>query len=197
MKKERSRLLILHHIAQFSLGRRFPDGSPWPTSEDWCFRPTDDPTPGSLVALQSAPLSKWYISWFIEKSHPKGWIADKYTLESIEDGQLCDWNNVSFLQFNKKTTDEHPEWRWTDEQHEFNDRWKRACFKKRNAYIYLPCIANFIGEQVELGVRMRWGLGEAPPTKIFPNWRKCRIKDMLEFYDASTADSKRSKKVSA
>lgn len=194
-KKERARILILNHIAQFSLARVMSDGSPFGGLRDMAFSFTDAAQPGSLVALQAAPATKWYLSWLIERSWPEGWACEQYLLESIEDGERANWSNVSLLEYDRGQVNRHPEWRWTDAQHAFNDRWRRVCSKERDAYIVLPVQAIFGGDgSVTLGTRTRHSFDECRPTRIFPNWRRVTKKMMLEFYDSAVAEREASNK---
>jgi hypothetical protein len=183
--KNRSRILILSYIAQFSLGCDI-GGRPYSGLSEHRFREDRMPLPGTLVAITSAKPSKWYLSWVIEAARPPGWDCERYTLESIEDGEVSDWHNVGIWAYDRRTTDEHPEWRWTDAQHEFNDRWTRLCRVERDTYIHKPVMPVF-GEDgsVVLGTRMRWS--EARPTRTLPDWRSVSDADMLEFYDWAVA----------
>ncbi len=194
--KSRSRILILSHIAEFSLLRRYGDHV-FSGLRDMAFRGgnTDGAAvPGDLVALQSAPPSKWYLGWLIEKKWPEGYDSEVFTIESIEDGQLCEWNNVSLTYYDRSQVREHPEWRWTDAQHEFKDRWWSVCYKERDAYIYLPLPPVFDGDFVELGVRVRFSISETIIRRGFPNWRKTTKKMMREFYDAASEELKSEKR---
>ena len=191
--KSRSRLLILNHIAQFSLARRYGD-QVYGGLSDMAFHGDGVPSPGDLVSLSSAPPSKWYLSWLVSKQWPEGHACEEYTLESIEDGELCNWSNVGLTHYNRSQVDQHPEWRWTDAQHEFNDRWRRSCFKDRDAYIYLPVQAEFDNDgSVTLTVRVRHGWSDARPARSFPNWKKVTKAAMLAFYDEAVKEAEAQK----
>lgn len=180
--KNRSRILLLSHICQFSLTRRYGD-QVYGGLKDMAFRENRSPRIGSLVSLSSAPASKWYLSWVA------GVSGDTYTLESIEDGELCNWSNVGIYEYDRSQIDNHPEWRWADKQHGFKDRWWRACYKTRDAYVYRPIYPTFYEDgSVEIGVRVIHGIDPRVIRKTFPNWKKVRASDMLEFYDAAVAE---------
>lgn len=185
MGKERARLMILHYVMEFSLSRTFGDGKTYGGLVSCAFMARgsrQDVRPGDLIALQAAPASKFYLGWLLEtRETDQGW--SEYLLESIEDGSQCWWHNVGVMYMNRETVAEHPEWRWDDRQHAFNDRWKRACFRQRDAYIYLPMMAEFDGLRVKLGVRVRHNLSPAREYKTFDDWRTVKVSDMLEFYD--------------
>jgi hypothetical protein len=184
--KTRARLAIMHYICEFSLAREFSNGQPFAGSSDYRFTFADMCRPGDLVALQSAPASKWYLSWAHTIDVQQ--YGNVYTLESIEDGELCNWSNVSVLIFNRKTASEYPSWRWTDKQFEFRDRWKTVCFKERDAYITLPIDPQFGDNyEVTLGTRTRHSFDDRRPTKTYPDWRKVTKAMMLDFYDECIA----------
>lgn len=182
--KLRSRILILSHIAQFSLSRRYGDQA-YGGLSDMAFVAGDRAViPGDLVVPQSAPPSKWYLGWLISKQWPEGHACETYTIESIEDGELGDWSNIGIIHYDRSQVANHPEWRWTDAQHEFNDRWKRVCKDERDAYMYLPAQPTFYPDNgVSLGVRVRFGLSDLSPSRIFGDWREISQAMMLEFYD--------------
>lgn len=186
--KNRSRILILSHLAQFSLLRRFGDRVYGGLAE-MAFSAEGESIPGDLVALQSAPPSKWYLGWLVSKQWLQGHADQTFTIESIEDGELCDWSNVGVIHYNRSTVAEHPSWRWSDEQHEFNDRWHKICRTERDAYIYLPTQADFRPDDsgVTLGVRVRFGLREERSLRSFSDWTTLTDSEMLAFYDEAAA----------
>lgn len=149
------------------------------------------PEPGDLVCLTSARPSEWYLSWYVEyqpyNKNGEMSYSDIHVLESIETGRLGNWSNVGFDILNRDVVKENPHWRWTDKQYTFKDRWFRACYKKRDAYITLPTFPVFHdGGGVTIGTRKRFSLGSSY-FKKFANWKKVLVRDMLEFYD-STVD---------
>jgi hypothetical protein len=144
---------------------------------------------GDLVALHSAPVSKWYLSWLKEIDPNNGW--PKYLLESIEDGALCWWENIGLSYYDRERIANRPEWKWDDEQYAFNDRWRKVCFKKNDAYIVLPCQPTFLDDgAVMLDVRIRFGLDDYHNPVSFPNWRKVTMKAMDEYYKRSEKEYK-------
>jgi len=137
---------------------------------------------GDLVSLQSAPVSKWYLSWLKEIDPNDGW--PKYLLESIEDGALCWWGNVGLSYYDRERID-NPIWHWDDAQYAFDDRWRKVC-RRNNAYIVLPIIPDFHGDgSVTLDVRIRFGLSDFHNPKTFKNWKRVTMKMMDEYYKES------------
>lgn len=144
---------------------------------------------GSLVSLQSAPFSKYYLSWLKEVKIEDSRFRRQFLLESIEDGSLCWWSNVSIFGLPKETTDKFPEWKWTDKQFAFKKRWFNACYKKRDAYITLPMFPIFADDgSVILKTRERYHMSDYSPEQKFDDWKKVTVKDMLDFYDKSVSN---------
>jgi hypothetical protein len=186
-EKTRARLEILNYVTNFCLTKIYDEGErkrSFGGIHGFRCRLSDDQAqPGDLIALASAPTSKWHLSWLLEvdRSNP-GW--PRYLLESIHDGELMWWHNVGVHYLERDEVAAHPSWRWTDDHFAFFDRWWRACYKTRDAYIVLPVYPEFhpMGS-VTLGTRVRFSLGDAPPAKTFPNWREVKVRDMLAYYD--------------
>lgn len=179
--KNRAKLEILHWICEFSLPVKYGSSG---VSAYTCFSDNMHPAVGSLVAIQSSPVSKFYLSWVEAVEDRDGWTH--YLLESIEDGTLGWWSNVGILAYDSEVVGKHPEWRWTDAQFKFADKWKHACYKERDAYITLPTGPTFHGDgSVTIGTRTRHGFDDHAPQKTFPNWRKVTTGMLLRFYDAA------------
>jgi hypothetical protein len=182
----------MHHILEFCLTKHWPNSSIKYSPGIHGFVPTgygstDDAVAGDLVVLSSirAP-SKWQIGWLkkIDKSE-SGW--PRYLIESLEDEELCWWENVGVAYFERSKVS--PTWRWDDRQWAFNDRWLRQCYKVRDAYMKLPIYADFgDGYSVTLGTRMRMSLSDLRPQRTFSDWRKVTKAMMLECYDECVAE---------
>lgn len=185
--KTRAKLEILNYIISFSIHKSYGNKIySTPLSEEQTFIGGLDQVPpiGSLCRLTCCPFTKYYLSWLVETR--KGGMGTEYLLESIEDGSLCWWGNVAIDYYHPSTVSKFPQWRWSDSQFEFYDRWKRAC-KRRDAYMVLPVIPDFEKDgSVTLSTRIRYGgLGDsfAPVSRSFPDWKKVKVKDMLDYYD--------------
>lgn len=139
---------------------------------------------GDLVAMSSAPASKWYLSWVRDI---KPGIFPNYLLESIDDGELCWWSNIEVYIYDRQRVSNSPSWKWTDRQFQFNDRWHRTC-KKNDAYIVLPCPAVFDDLKVLLSLRIRHGFDEGfQHQQVFDDFRKVTIPMLDSFYKAGAA----------
>jgi hypothetical protein len=190
----RSRIEILNYIIVFSTGKVY--GPPQQQMYSNNHISTENSFYGSygedsgipissLVMLTSAPFTKWYLSWLIEKDPTKGY-GGSWLLQSIEDGSLIWWSNVSIFAYPKETSDKFPQWKWDDAKFKFNDQWNRAC-KKCGAYIKLPMLPEFTDDGgVVLRLRTRFGLDGDKPERKFENWKKVRVSDMIDFYKHAT-----------
>lgn len=111
-----------------------------------------NPVPGDLVMLQSAPMTEWHLSWYVEK-HPH---RDEHLLESLKTGKQCNWSNVGLIIMSRKWVRDYAKVRWTDEQFGF-ERLFTAERQKAEFYLHLPYIDRFEGDQVHIGFRVRHG----------------------------------------
>lgn len=174
--KNRARIQILSSLLSFPTIR----------NKDW----TSDlgggvATVGDLVALSSAPASKWYISWVADKQ--PGGFGGRWLLESIEDGELCWWENIGICYYNRERVAENKHWRWTDKQFAFQDKWSRVA-KRNGAYIVLPRPPEFMDDgSVMLNVRVRLSLNEFSNPVVFPSWKKLTSKQMDAYWKETEA----------
>ena len=187
--KTKARLSILNYITTQCLSVRYGDGSASGGFGNNYFQSLifERPEIGDLVTLSSAPQTEWYLSWYVGFEAKSDSFCDIHVLESIETGNMGNWSNVSFYVLCRDVVNDHPEWKWDDAQYRLKEKWFRACYKKRGAYITLPTrpiFDNFGG--VELGTRTRFGMGPVYKRR-FPNWKKLTVKMMLEFYDQCEA----------
>ena len=161
-------------------------------NEEWSFHGdhfgNQDPPIGSLVMLQAAPFTKYYLGWLKEIDHNNNSFFTKYLIESIEDGDTCWWENVSVWYLPLETSNKHPNWKWTDKQFQFAKKWNN-CYKKVKDYQTKPIQPKFTDDGgVILGTREKLDMPpDYKPTKKFDNWKKVTTKEMLEFYNSAIA----------
>lgn len=185
--KARARLEILNHIVSSATQLKF--GGHYSRASSY-FVPMDREDGivlGSLVSLQSAPKSKWYLSWLVDyKQSSDSRYSDVYTLESIEDGELCDWHNVSLYRYVHWDNSPVPNrWRWTDDQFDFARRWH-----KLDDGIVRPIDPVFDGLTVTFDTRIGFSLENKAKPKTFDNWKKVRVKDLKDYMDECVALNK-------
>jgi hypothetical protein len=190
MSKNRARLKILSELFAF----------PTINQKDWdsaCCVDAEAQV-GDLVSLTSALPSKWYVSWVREIKHnldrQGNVFSTEYLLESIEDEALYWWSNVGLNIYNREKVKDRITWRWNDNMHAFNDRWRKAC-KRNDAFIVLPVLPVFGADnEVTLNVRIRFGWSDFSRPQTFANWKKLTIKTMSEFHANCKAEYEDSEK---
>jgi hypothetical protein len=156
---------------------------------DWKYDAGSEVRVGDLVALSSAPASKYYLGWLVEVIPGDSAYSTRYVIRSVEDGSEGSWHNVSINLFNRETTEQMHSWRWSDRQFDFNRRWFRVCHKDHDAYIVLPCYALFgEGYAVKLKLRIRHGWNEWTFEREFPDFRKVTRAMMSAFYTDGSND---------
>lgn len=189
--RTRARLEILNYIMNFSTMVYYGDDS-YRRSKECAFRShilSTGPEVGSLCVLTSAPNTKWYLSW-LKEIQPASFPT--YVMESIEDGQLCNWTNVGFLSMPLELTDKFPQWKWVDEQFEFRERVNKA-FRRADCHLAIPINPAFLPDgSVVVTTRERWMISDKSASKTFSNYKKVRLKDLVDF--AKEAERKHSKK---
>lgn len=146
---------------------------------------TPDTPIGSLIMLQAAPTSKYYLGW-LKEIRFNGW--KEYLVESIEDGDLCWWSNVGVWNLPLETSNKYPEWKWTDKQFGFKKRWINACKSSTEFYQIKPMMPIFTDNGgVILRTREKWSATDTfKSEKTFDNWKKVTRKEMLEFFDSKS-----------
>ncbi len=141
---------------------------------------------GDLIRLTSTQDKEYRLGWLIA-TRLVGHDTE-YLIQSLKTGKFCWWSNVGVDYFHRTTLGYHPEWKWTDEQHEFNDRWMGACQEYHDPYIWPPLWADFNDDgTVSVGVRMRHDQeGDPRPTIKLTNWQSARRKGLADVYLALT-----------
>ena len=170
-KKNKAKIEILNFITQHSINEY--------SSKTFVGGYSNKPVEGDLVALQLAPNTNWYLSWYHTSDGNENSFCENHLLESIETGELCNWSNVSFNVMEREHVDNHPEWRWEDKQFEFCSKWYRAT-KKADIYPSRPMQPIFAGLKVTLKIRRNFSdviLAE----KTFDNYKKVLSRDMIKF----------------
>jgi hypothetical protein len=144
---------------------------------------------GDLVLLSSVGVTKWQLGWLVDtREREQGW--PEYLIESIEDGELGWWGNVGIAYLQRRCLQD--DWRWTDRQWAFRDRWWKVCYKERGAYIVRPLAPQFgDGFEVILGTRTSHGFDDIMPQRAFPDWRKVTKAAMAQCYDDCVAERTR------
>lgn len=137
---------------------------------------------GDLVRLDSMSNSEFRLGWYLESRSLNGY--EEHLIQSAKTGKQCWWSNVGLSYLNRKTLSHHPEWRWIDEQHKFNDRWIGACHEYHDAYIWRATWAVFNEDgSVSIGVRKRHCQPTDPrPSIKLTDWQSFHRKELADIY---------------
>jgi len=114
----KSRQEILSRIVNFCTYNFYGNGNfGKPIDSNYSFRSSFNGLPpiGSLCKLTSTRDSKWCLAWLVEI------VGDKFLLKNIEDGELCWWENIGLDYLPIQLTDENPQWKWDDDQWDFQN----------------------------------------------------------------------------
>lgn len=173
--KNRARLEILNYIISFSTQDYYGNNTFSYSNADTSFHPGCG-TIGSLVKISAAPTSIYYLSWLHETRKGKHGNTE-YLLESIENGELCWWYNIGVTHFSPEKLKLFYNWRWTDEQFKFQEKWRRNVLKKHGLRIGKT---EFSGNSVTLSLRKIFE--DKVYYKEFSNWKKLTVSEMDKFY---------------
>lgn len=192
----RAHRAIIDWMLQFCITRTYMEGDrkrKYPASTGFFPAQGGEMKPGDLVLVACAPAGKWRLSWLIEqRQFPGGdW---QYALASTEDREECWWSNISISYLDRDELANYQNWRWNDDEFEFNAKWFKAC-KQEDAYIYLPVSVRFVaGFQAEIGVHTRYNINEHRPVRTIADYRKATLKSLRALYVEMCEESKGDKK---
>lgn len=196
MSNTKAYAAIVDYLLQFGVSRIYENAeSEYPRTTGGSvgfvstgFSSVDSAKIGDLIRLESAPQSVWRLSWLREIKFEHG--GESYLCESVKDGTLCWWSNVGISYFHRPTLKNHPEWKWSDAQYAFNEKWMKAC-KRHDPYLYRPLWADFAEDGTPtIGTRSRFDFDGFRATGTVPNWKKITQKALGEMYLAFVAEHK-------
>lgn len=75
--------------------------------------------------------SEYYLGWLREVTGDGSFL-----IESIDNGNLCNWSNVSLAYMPIRSIKD--QWRWDDRQFNIKDKWFRACYKRARLLFIQP-----------------------------------------------------------
>jgi len=177
--RNRARIEILNYIINFATTTYYDEHRNI-SQKDWSFESVKSEAlrDGDLVRISAAPFTKWYLSWFKEiRLHDNGW--HEFLLESIEDGGLCWWSNVSLVRFSPIKVKDMEHWKWDDNQWDFADKVKKVLSKYYSINYYPPEFKE--DGSVEVKGRYRWTQEHTESIK-YPDYKKVLLKDLVAFF---------------
>jgi hypothetical protein len=140
---------------------------------------------GDLVLLSGHRQPKWRMGWLkAVRNLPMGC---EYMVQSVtDDAEVASFTNVSVSYFHRPTLKLHPEWRWTNEQHEFAEHWTQLIMAERQTQLVVPMQPVFLGDSadsVTLKARARFGLDDYKPSITLADFRSLGSHELLGAYD--------------
>lgn len=148
----------------------------------------DDPKPGDLVMMTAAPMSEWHLSIFRERGEGNEFTRENI-LESLKTGRLGRWHNVGFHVMNMEKLGLGDQWKWTDEQFDFQDKFRKVC-KRGDYHMALPFIDEFVGNMVYIKFRTRFSFNDKITSVPAFDYTKITQKSLLAMLDKYEAEHK-------
>lgn len=138
--------------------------------------------PGDLLLISGHRRLEFRMGWL--KQVRVACCGTEYLVQStMGEGQI-DWlHNVEVSFFHRPTLEQHPEWRWTNEQHQLADRWMETVTQCRDTRLIAPVIPVFWGDSVRLKARGRFGISDFIPEKTITDFRELTQEDLLLAFD--------------
>lgn len=181
--RQRARDEIFDFVLQNCLAHRFGDERP--SGYGAAFNPIGFlgkmAQPGDLILLSGTQQKTWSLCWLhrISTDQPE----NRYLCESIETGEACWWSNVGIEYLDRDVVSRHPQWKWTDRQFAFSERWRDVCGETANPRELKPLAPVFgSGHAVSLALQSAEGWREEKQEREFPDYRKVTKTDMRAFF---------------
>lgn len=137
--------------------------------------------PGDLLLLSGTQKKGWSLCWLhrIATNQPE----NRYLCESIETGEISWWSNVGIEYLDRNVVERHPQWKWTDKQFAFSDRWQAVCSEPADWHGLKPLVPKFgSGHEVTLVMQSAEGWREERTVREFPDYRKVTKTEMRAFF---------------
>ena len=137
--------------------------------------------PGDLIVLSATRKKEWSLCWLhrIASDEPE----NRYLCESVETGEMSWWSNVGIEYLDRDVVERHPQWRWTDQQYAFNDRWQGVCGDPAEWGGLKPLAPAFAADHsVTLALKAADGWREEKQERRFDDYRKVSRTDMRTFF---------------
>ena len=182
-EKGRARDEILDFVLQNCLAHRLGDERP--SGYGAAFNPIGFlgkmAQPGDLILLSGTNQKAWALCWLrrISTEQPE----NRYLCESIETGEVCWWSNVGIEYLDRDVIARHPQWKWTDRQHVFNERWLDVCGESASERELKPLAPVFNSDHgVTLVLQSAGSWREEKREREFPDYRRVTKIEMRAFF---------------
>lgn len=137
---------------------------------------------GDLLLLSGHRLPGWRMAWL--KQVRTTCRGPEYLVQSTRgEGEVICMDNIEVSYFHRPTLEQHPEWRWTNEQHQCADHWMDSVTQNRDTRLVAPMMPVFFGDSVQLKARGRFGITDFKPTMTIEDFRQLTSEKMLGCFD--------------
>lgn len=138
--------------------------------------------PGDLLLLSGHRDPKWRMAWLVQIREDD--LCPGYLVQSAAgEGEVTWMSNVEVAYFHRPVLQQHPEWKWTNEQHLLAERWMTHVSRHRDTQLLVPMQPVFLGDSVTLRARARFGLDDYKPSITVSDFRSLDSADLLRCYD--------------
>jgi hypothetical protein len=138
--------------------------------------------PGDLLLISNHRDPKWRMAWLKRIRVTENGL--EYLIQSTQgEGEITCMDNLSVSFFHRPTLAQHPEWRWTNEQHQLADQWLETVMDHRDTRLIAPMMPVFFGDSVVLKARGRFGISECRPEKTINDFRELTQESLLACFD--------------
>lgn len=132
-----------------------------------------EPPVGALCRIVSTSSTKFYLSWYLGKKD------GGFYMQSIEDHTVCRFVNVGIQYIPPKIIEGCYQFKYSDKQFKFHDRWDKIVRKQRSWVI--PMWSKFDNETGEVIIAIRWEFKDTMIERKFPSWETLTDEEMEDF----------------
>lgn len=149
----------------------------------------DDVQIDDLVLVSAMQVPDFRLSWVLQTRNAGG--GNEYLLRSAKTGEEIWWSNVGLAVFHRATRIKHADWRWTNEQVNFSDRWFQAA-SDCDEYMVRPMMPEFgagTDELVTIKTRARHNFTDYKAQRTFA-WKLVNDQDLRDYYRSMEQEHK-------
>lgn len=133
----------------------------------------DNPSPGDIVMLSSAPPSEWDLSIY-RADEGNGY----HLVESMRTGVVGRWGNVGFHILDREEIGFPQSVDWTDDQFAFSDKFHKV-YRRAGFHMAVPFIDRFDGDTAHIIFRTRHNIDQYRTQVEILGWQKITLKALL------------------
>lgn len=180
MSNRKAFRLLLGFLAQSCVSTRFEGREPCKAKHSFIrATPENSAEVGDLVIMDALKDSEWHFSWIMNIEESNDNRGTVYTLRSIETGRENDFHWVALSYLDRAAVALFPEFRWTDRQIAFNERWRDVCSQKFDPRRIEASDVDFLEDgRVVLGIRSVRRENSFSQSITLKDWRKVTRREM-------------------